>query len=159
MNNRQNIIKVLILILAVISTNVSAYKSNLIVPVFTAHTNDTGFNNNNYGLGVEVQLDSTSYSIVAVDKNSYNKSSVYFSANYRKVIKRDFALFAGVTIATGYDELSSNGIAVFPSISAQYYNLRISTTYPSLKLLCNKVVDSYGVPCSDVISIQYIQEF
>lgn len=161
--------KSIFLILFLLSFDAAAYQSSIIVPVFTAHTNDTGFNNKNHGLGLEIKTNKASYSITAIDKNSHNESSVYLSVSRIKAIKRGVYLSAGIIAASGYKDSKGSNVIIFPVVSAQFYNLRISTTYPSAQLLCdnrgqNTVkhsggVDSYDIPCSDIINIQYIQEF
>ena len=145
------------ILLILISFNAGAYETSILVPLYTVHTKNTDYNNTNRGIGLEIKFGSSSYSVVAVDKNSYNRNAVYLSAGYRKAVTRNLSITAGGTIATGYDEYSTSGVHVFPVFSVQWYSMRVSTTYPVSELFCTE--SGTQQRCSDVVSVQYVRGF
>jgi len=126
-----------LIILMMLSFSVSA-ETRLIIPFLTTHIGtdsyneddiDKPFNENNYGLGVELEKDNLLYSAVYFANNSYYNRSLYASISKEHHIK-EFSLSYGVAVATGYDYLTSSGVVFTPVFAIKLGNIRIVTSYP-----------------------------
>lgn len=131
-------------------------EKRLITPLATAHIGESGYayNERNYGAGVEFKSKNVIYGATYIDRNSYDKKSIYLHAAIEKRINKALFIAYGGAAASGYKDVSSVGILPSSIISIRYHNIRIATTAPSSALFCKS-----GIKCADVISIHAVFKF
>ncbi len=133
---------------------------DLVVPIATTHIiydqGEVEYNDRNLGIGMEYKEGRTTYGLGYVDRNSYREHSVFAVALYRLRARYKHAVFSvGGLVATGYKELSPNGVVVTPVLAVRIGNIRLLTTYPSGNILCKGKKDN----CADWINLQYVHKF
>ncbi len=75
----------------------------LVLHLASLHT-PSGFENANYGAGMECRITKDIAMEVGGYRNSYGKSSAYVAGEYRHTFANDWAVGAAIGIATGYPE-------------------------------------------------------
>jgi hypothetical protein len=118
----------------------------------TLITHREELNNENFGLGIEVEHSGYIYTIVVLD-NSFKETSVYLGFSKEERFLKSMFFSYGITAANGYDVLTDNGYLLSPNISIRFNNIRLSTTYPFANITCP------ADKCADVINLQYVMPF
>lgn len=143
-----------IFILLITLLIIGCSNSSLIIPLATTHIGPghNRVNNENRGLGIEYSGDYT-YSATYLAKNSYSERSIYLSAS-KKYQFKDVSMFAGLTLASGYERISDSGLIIAPIYGVQYKSFRIVTTFPAANLACPT-----GSNCADFFTLLYTHKF
>lgn len=145
------------LLIILLSITSASAETRLLIPLYTDHiqTKDKrDYNEKNYGVGIEFALDQLTISAMYLDKNSFYNRSIYASISKEFEVIKNIAVSYGIAGASGYENLSDNGVIMFPVFSIKYKSFRIVTSFPSSTLF-----HPADLAPADFINFQYVYTF